>query len=104
MIQVEESHVPPVRLHFSYPVLSVAINASRLFCLSLSLQPYLGSFGAIIGRRCLLEPWMLQGLMGGYPFIWIIDEDLLEEIEEVLGELAGLGDDFLYIVSSRKKM
>jgi hypothetical protein len=41
--------------------------------------------------------------MGGYPFIWIIDEDLLEEIEEVLGELAGLGDDFLHIVSSRKK-
>ena len=84
-------------------LLSVAINTSSLVRLSLSLQPYFGSFGAIIRRRCLLEPWVLQGLMGSYPLIWIIDEDLLEKIKEVLGELAGLGDDFLHFVRSRKE-
>jgi hypothetical protein len=97
---VEESHAyPRYAVIFSYPVLSVAINASHLFCLSLSLQPDFGSLRAIVRCCRLLEPWVLQCLMGCYALIWIIDEDLLKKIEEVLGELAVLRNNFLFLVS-----
>lgn len=43
----------------------------------------------------LVEPWMLQGLLGRDTVGGIVDEDLFQKIPEVLQERCVVGDDFL---------
>jgi hypothetical protein len=52
------------------------------------------SFGAIIHER-LLEPWMLQGLFGGYTLLRIVYEYLPQKIKELAIEVGVVGNCFL---------
>ena len=57
----------------------------HLFPCSVPLHPDPRSFSAIISN-CLLEPLMLEGLLGGETLLRIIDEDTAEKVEELLIE------------------
>lgn len=39
------------------------------------------SLRAVI-NECLLEPWVLQCLLGGDPVLRIVDKDLLQQVQE----------------------
>jgi len=69
---------------------SLSIEASG----ALSFDFDLLGFGAVV-FVVFLEPVMLQGLMCRDTLLWIIDKDLLEQIEEFAVELVVSRDDFL---------
>jgi hypothetical protein len=69
---------------------SLSLEASG----TLSLNFDLLGFGAII-FVVLLEPIVLQGLVCCNTLLWVVDKDLLEQIEEFAVELVVSWDDFL---------
>ena len=58
------------------------------------LQPDLVSLRPVIHER-FLEPGMLEGLFGGDPFLRIVDEDPLQQVEELFVERGVGWDRFL---------
>ena len=66
----------------------------QLFPCPVPLHPDSCGFSTIIGNR-LLEPLMLEGLLGGKTLLGIVDEDTAEKIEELLIECCSRGDDLL---------
>src|SRR5699024_5444515 len=52
------------------------------------------SLGAVVVLG-LLEPGMLQGLFGGDALLGVVDEDLAQEVEELIVESGGCGDEIL---------
>jgi hypothetical protein len=69
---------------------SLSLEASGTLSFNLDLL----GFGAII-FVVLLEPIVLQGLVCCDTLLWVVDEDLLEQIEEFAVELVVGWDDFL---------
>jgi hypothetical protein len=69
---------------------SLSLEASS----TLSFDFDLFGFGAIV-FVVLFEPVMLQGLVCCDTLLWIVDKDLLEQIEELAVELVVGWDDFL---------
>lgn len=58
------------------------------------LHPDSCSFSTIIGNS-LLEPLMLEGLLGGKTLLGIIDKDTAKKVEELLIECCSRGNDLL---------
>lgn len=59
-----------------------------------SLPPEPSRLGAVV-LEALLEPFVLEGVLGGDALVGVVDEDLAEEGEELLVEVGGRGDDVL---------
>ena len=66
----------------------------QLFPRSVPLHLDPRGFSAIIRNR-LLEPLMLERLLGGETLLRIVDEDAAEKVEELLVERCGRGNDLL---------
>jgi hypothetical protein len=45
----------------------------------------------------LLEPWMIQGLLGSNTLGWVVDKYLGKEIQELLEELVASRDNLLKV-------
>jgi hypothetical protein len=56
-------------------------------------------FGPVVDHR-LLEPRMLESLLCGYPLLGIVDENLSQQIQQLLVERGGVGNEFLYMISA----
>jgi hypothetical protein len=69
---------------------SLSFDTSGTLPLNLDLL----SFGAVIFIM-FLEPIMLQSLVCCDTLLWVVDEDLLEQVEELAVELIVGWDDFL---------
>ena len=66
----------------------------QLFPGSVPLHSDPRGLSAIVRNR-LLEPLMLEGLLGGKTLLGIIDKDAAEKVEELLIECCSRGNDLL---------
>lgn len=71
-----------------------------LLLLSAQLLTNPSSLGAIVDDG-LLEPRVLEGLLGGDTILRIIDKDLLKQVEELSVETVVGWNEFLQPVSTR---
>lgn len=80
-----------------YDHLRMAVRRSAVTrLLALDLDPR--GLRAIVDER-LSEPRVLERLLGRYPLLRVVDEDLLQEIEELLVEFGVWWDRVLCYVS-----
>lgn len=82
---------PPI----SYPCpLWLGALYGRLRDCRLPLISYTDGFRTII-NKALLEPWVLQGVLGSYSLSWIVDKYLAKKVEELFVKSSVGGDKVL---------